>query len=140
MVRDVLHSDVEFGRRLVEENQADAQIIEALCRRGIDRSKAARLVEDLRQKRRPEVEAAAAPELVAAAHLPAGIEADTRKRRGPSIAIPWWFLLLVAIFAGAVAYFFLQDGNVIEHGPSDADRHEVPVDHTKDWQKKNFNP
>lgn len=48
MTRDILQSDVQFAIRLTNENLAEAEVIQALVRRGIDPAKAAELVNDLR--------------------------------------------------------------------------------------------
>jgi hypothetical protein len=48
MTRDILQSDIELARKLLEDACPDNQIIETLLRRGIPEAQASHLVEDLR--------------------------------------------------------------------------------------------
>ena len=57
MTHDILQSDIELATRLRDEQRPDEQIISALVHRGIDPAKAAQLVDDLRNRRRPSVQA-----------------------------------------------------------------------------------
>lgn len=62
MIRDILQSDVEFAIRLTNENLAEAEVIQALVRRGVDPAKAAQLVHDLRDGKQVSCDPAAALE------------------------------------------------------------------------------
>lgn len=62
MTRDILQSDVQFAIRLTNENLAEAEVIQALVRRGIDPAKAAELVNDLRAGKPVSCDSAAALE------------------------------------------------------------------------------
>lgn len=52
MTREVLDSDVEYGRRLLSEGRSDEAIVKALGLRGVDALKAGSLVKDLRSGER----------------------------------------------------------------------------------------
>ena len=52
MTRDVLGSDVDYARRLIDADCTDSSIVAALVWRGVDSAKAAQLVETLRCGRR----------------------------------------------------------------------------------------
>ena len=52
MTRELLDSDVEFAQRLLAEGRLDGDIVAALGFRGIESSKAVKLVADLRSGRR----------------------------------------------------------------------------------------
>jgi hypothetical protein len=51
MIHDILQTDIELATRLRTEQRPDEEIIQALVYRGVDRSSAAGLVDDLRNGR-----------------------------------------------------------------------------------------
>jgi hypothetical protein len=52
MTHDILQTDIELAKELIESNRPDAEVALALTRRGLDSAVAGRLVEDLRNGRR----------------------------------------------------------------------------------------
>ena len=117
MTHDILQSDIDFGNKLIHEGLPDTEIVQALGRRGIERSKAARLVDDLRQGRRlqPEValselgmspaqsEEEASEEPSAPASEPASFD-STSPRHKPRVARWVILILLVGAIVGAVIF------------------------------------
>jgi len=130
MIHDILDSDVQFARGLIESNQPDAEVISALCRRGVEAVKASGLVTDLR--RNLSVKGALAPARIprAITQTPA-IEGATaleprkgeKRPRHRRSSVPWWFLIIAAIFLWALAYCVLHE----ENPAPDIERHEVPA-------------
>jgi hypothetical protein len=51
MIREILRADIEVAIRLRKANRSDEDIVAALARRGVDRTNAAQLVDDLRNGR-----------------------------------------------------------------------------------------
>jgi hypothetical protein len=52
MTREILETDIEFARRLLEEDRLDSDIIRALGLRGIEAANSANLLTDLRAGRK----------------------------------------------------------------------------------------
>lgn len=48
MTTDILQSDIDFARRLVEANRRDDEVIAALCQRCLEVGKASQILHDLR--------------------------------------------------------------------------------------------
>jgi len=122
MIRDILQSDVAFARRLLNENPAEAEIVQALIRRGLDPDKAAQLVSDLRDGRPVSYDANASLEFTprrrsrsrsnaaGTANGPSGSSTESAPRRKPSAPpaarpgrrrFPW--KLFIALLALALA-------------------------------------
>ena len=135
MVHDVLQSDIEFARAQLQSNHSESDVVTALQRRGVDETKASKLVTDLRNnvavkgtdplpvgggiKRR-----LSAP-LPPSASVPViepdkGMKRHHHSRRAP---FPWWFLIIVVIFIWALAYAIWHD----EKNTRDFEKHEIPA-------------
>ena len=55
MTHDILQTDIDLATRLRDDHRSDEEIILALVHRGVDPAKAAQLVDDLRNGRKPTV-------------------------------------------------------------------------------------
>jgi hypothetical protein len=134
MVHDVLQSDIEFARALMQSNQADTEVVSALCRRGVEPAKASRLVEDLRnnvpvtgtlpplpgfrsERRRSRPAEPKRSEPVAETHTS---ERRSHHRRS---SIPWWFLIIAAISIWAIGYCLWHD----DKNTADYEKHAIPA-------------
>jgi hypothetical protein len=54
MTHDILHSDILLATRLIDDQRPDEEILQALAHRSVDPVKAAKLLDDLRNGRKPE--------------------------------------------------------------------------------------
>ncbi len=143
MVHDVLDSDVQFAQGLIATNQSDDEILSALCRRGVAADKAFRLVQDLRNKPSGKFAAALtgpsrgitqASSPVAPVEMQKSVEhkRERRLRHRPK-SVPWWFLIIAAIFIWAIAYCLLHE----ENSASDYEKHDLPAKPSpKDFDEK----
>jgi hypothetical protein len=127
MIREILSSDVEAARRLLEGCHSDAEILAYLQSRSIEPAKAAELLADLRQGRPVKVEllpplgTGGGPETIHGAHHHHHHHHHKHGRQD----IPWWFVLLGAIFLGALGYCLLEWRDTIVTEKLDMDRHAV---------------
>lgn len=139
MIHEVLQSDVEVARRLISSGHPDPEIVVALTARGIEPAKATQLLDDLHHGRKPAVQVLVVPRPSGdgAVGSPGTARGDapqekhshgSRSRGGkhhPS-GIPWWFVILILIFLGAIVYAFLETGNHTSKDAIDQSRHELP--------------
>ena len=146
MFHEVLETDVQFARALMQSHQGDKEIISALRLRGVEAQKAAQLVNDLRhnvpvkglaflpEARRAEQRLVSTPQGVkeTATATPAE-ERRPRQRRKP---ISGWGLvigLVIIIFLWALGYCLLHD----ENNPIDMEKHDLPTPpSSKDFDEK----
>ena len=56
MTHDILHSDIALATRLMGDHRSDQEILQALAYRGVDPAKVAKLLDDLHNGRKPEVQ------------------------------------------------------------------------------------
>jgi hypothetical protein len=133
MTGDVLPSDVEFARGLLNSSLSDPEILEHLLTRGIDRDKAAQLLDDLRHGRKPQVQV----------HFALGSTGRTQHRRpkpsrrnnlaqsGGSMrrrAVGlWWFILIAVIFCCVIGYAFFRTGANASKNSNDVNQHTTPA-------------
>jgi hypothetical protein len=75
MTPDILQSDILLAIRLVGEQRTDEEILQSLSHRGVDAVQAAKLLDDLRNGRKPEARSPLPPEL--------SISRRSRSRRVP---------------------------------------------------------
>ena len=139
MINEIVPSDVEFARELLNSNHTDAEILTHLASRGIQPAAAAALLDDLRHGRKPSVwqpplsgqfrtrgasrrhpRGQAAPDPV-----PASRHSYHRQSRR-NIGIPWWFVLLVLVFVFALGYALFEASRHIPEGTVGPDKHEIP--------------
>ena len=139
MIHEVLASDVDFATGMMNSGHHDAEILTCLTSRGLEPAKAAALLQDLHEGRKPAITVTIAPE---AGSAPGS---QQRRRSGPSAAqkrpaphhhshrgrrkrraATWWFILLVIIFAWAVGYAFLHLGSDASKDVISRSKHEIP--------------
>jgi hypothetical protein len=139
MIHEILPSDVEFARGLINSSHSDAEILAYLASRGIETAQAAKLVDDLRHGRQPSVQVPFVPfpgghgtsgrAKVARAHSHHEYHAPQRHSRSGkhrTAGLPWWFVLLLLIFVGALIYLFLGTEPDASKAAIDHGRHEIP--------------
>jgi hypothetical protein len=140
MIHEILESDVEVARELINSSRPDTEIVAALAARGIETAKATRLLDDLHHGRKPVVEMLVVPRPSGAGTVgrreasrgnAAPNEKHTHGSRSRSsehhrAGIPWWFILLILIFLGAFIYAFLETGNHAASDAVDDSKHELP--------------
>jgi len=131
MIHDILQTDIELATRLRDDQRSDEEVIRALVYRGVDRGKAAQLMDDLRSGRKVTAQSPLPPELNLRRRSrttstasetgerlpPRSSEAQPRSqpalssphqgRKGPR---PSWrvFLALAALAIGVVAFILFQ--------------------------------
>ena len=124
MIREILSSDVELARRMLNSNHSDAEILACLTSRGVEPVKAANLLDDLNHGREPSAQLAyvlgvrvspssSGPQSVGADALPTSETPRKHAHRSGSHArpgVPWWFILLALIFMVALGYALFEMG------------------------------
>jgi hypothetical protein len=139
MIHEIVSSDVDFARGLMDSGHSDTEILANLASRGVEPAKAAQLVEDLRHGRKPSAQ-------LPSEFRPPGSSAvgDRRTARGEATqarhshrrrsgsgkhqrsAIPWWFVILAGIALLALGYVLLETGTHLATEGVNQDKHEVP--------------
>jgi len=140
MIREILPSDVEFTKGMVNSSRSDAEILTCLAARGLDPDKAAHLLDDLRHGREPEAHAQLAlgstarrttrkPETPSPDAPPAATSAPphSRHKRHQRAFGTWWFVIVVIIFLWAVWYAFIKSGADASKDVIDLDKHAIPA-------------
>ena len=139
MIHDILPSDVDLARSLMDSGHSDAEILAQLASRGLDSAKAAALLDDLRHGRKPNAHVPLPPgsdgyrpprkPRPAAPAAPPPVASPRRQshrsshRRG---GVPWWFALLALAFIGALVYAFWQAGVHVTGEVINQNKHEIP--------------
>jgi hypothetical protein len=140
MIHEILPSDVEFTRGMINSSHTDAEILACLASRGIGPAEAAALVDDLRHGREPSAEmpfrlgqrgpAATGRPQAAARDAPPQSHPERHRshhrRSHRSSGMPWWFVLLVLVFLLALAYALFLAGSSVSTNAVDTGRHEIP--------------
>jgi hypothetical protein len=140
MIHETLAADVEFARSMINSSHSDAEILAHLASRGLEPTQAAHLVEDLRHGRQPSVQLPVVP-FPAGHHTPGRAKGarthshheyhpprpQSRSGSHRRSGIPWWFVLLVLVFGGALLYAFLEAGKEASKDAVNHQRHEVPT-------------
>ena len=139
MIREILPSDVEFARGMINSSHSDAEILASLSLRGIEPARAAELVNDLRHGRQPIGDLSFLPpsgghrvqrQARATKNKAYWEEAASPKRshtgKHRHAGTPWWFVLLILIFVGALVYAWLESGTQGSKDAVDESRHELP--------------
>ena len=140
MIHEILSSDVEFAKGMLGSSHSDAEILAYLASRGIDPAKAVELLDQLRHGRKPDTPPAFVPggaghpatESGRAAGADAFPASGSRRkhshgrRRYKQPSMPWWFILLAAIFILALAYAFFEMGSDVSKESVDKVKHELP--------------
>ena len=139
MIHEVLSSDVDLVKGMINSAHSDAEILAQLSSRGLDPGQAAVLLDDLRHGRKPNVGMPFAP---VAAHPHATRPARTRrehktpnwasrpegghKRTHRHRGTPWWFWLMVIVFILAIGYAFFEMGADVSDSTVSKIKHEIP--------------
>ena len=140
MIREILSSDVEFAQGMLSSSHSDAEILAYLTSRGIEPGKAADLLDDLRHGRKPTTQLAFLPRVgrssAAGGSRPAVADAPPtsetprrhshRRRTHRRQGVPWWFIILAAIFILALGYAFFEMGADDSSESVSAVKHELP--------------
>jgi hypothetical protein len=140
MIHEILSSDVEFAKGMLDASHSDAEILGYLASRGIDPAKAAELLDDLRHGRKPNTPMTLVPHApgptAAERGGPVGADAfpgsESRRRhshgrrRYKQPRMPWWVILLAAIFILALAYAFFEAGSEASKESVSKVKHELP--------------
>ena len=139
MIHEILSSDVEFARGMINSSHSDAEIVAYLTSRGIHAAKAAELLDDLRHGRKPNAQLAFVPGAVSSPPTnrprPAGADAPptqesprshSHRGRIKHNGLPWWFILMVVIFILALGYAFFELGTDSSNESADTIKHELP--------------
>lgn len=139
MIHDLLSSDVDFARGMIDSSHPDAEILAYLASRGVEPSKASQLVDDLRHGRHPSAPLPFMPRPVGHGSVggPGFAREGTHRqhhahrRRSHSgkhrrSVIPWWFLMLVFVFLGALVYALFQAGAHLSKQGIDQYKHDLP--------------
>jgi hypothetical protein len=139
MIHEILPTDVEFAKAMLHSSHSDAEILACLASRGLEPTKAAALVDDLRHGRTPTVQlpfaagqsppAANSRPLPAVRHTapqPPPPQSRPHKHSHRRGGLPWWFVLLILIFVGALGYVLCEAGGCMSKVTVPHDRHELP--------------
>ncbi len=119
MTGETLQSHLDFARRLMESARPEAEVITALCQRGLDASQASKIVQDLSRGSRSK------SELRGALALPRKRSRRSRRSRyrfGPFNLVEWAVVLLILGLAGATVGYLVwhqyptSDGSGLAEG------------------------
>ena len=139
MIHEILSSDIDFARGMMDSGHPDTEILGYLASRGLEPAKAAQMVDDLRHGRKPNVRLPA--EFLPAGHSAAGRKVTANKEATPVApahqkrsgsrkhkrsAIPWWFILLAVIALLALGYVLLESGGNLSTDAINQNKHELP--------------
>lgn len=140
MIHEILSSDVELAKGMLESSHSDAEILGYLASRGIDPAKAIELLDNLRHGKKPDTPMVFVPggarhpatESGRALVADASPAAESRRRHSHSRRrykqprMPWWLILLAATFILALAYAFFVGGSDAAKESVDTVKHELP--------------
>ena len=145
MIHEVLPSDVEFVRGLLNGSHSDAEILAALASRGLEPAKAAQLLDDLRHGRRPDTHvpsalASPAPRAThgprkTRTHAPPLVDSrppESRHRKHKSDGVSWWAIIVGAICLWALWFIFFRAGADASQDVINLDKHHIPDAPTKE--------
>jgi hypothetical protein len=139
MIHEILSSDVDFARGMMESGHPDAEILGYLASRGLEPAKATQLVDDLRHGRKPNAQLpfelrpvgqnAVGGRGTAKGEAHPGHHPHLKRsgsRKSTLSAIPWWFVLLIGIAVLALGYILLESGNNLSMDAINQNKHELP--------------
>jgi hypothetical protein len=139
MIHEILSSDVEFAKAMLDSSHSDAEILAYLTSRGIEPAKAAGLLDDLRHGRKPSTQLAyvlgAGITPATGGPRPAGANApptsETPRRHSHKgrthqrLGVPWWFILLALIAIVALGYAVFEMGTDASSESVNKVKHEL---------------
>jgi hypothetical protein len=140
MIHEILSSDVELAKGMLESSHSDTEILGYLASRGIDPAKAIELLDDLRHGKKPHTPMAFVPgsaeppatESRRAAVADASPASESRRRHShgrrtyKQPRMPWWFILMAAVFILALAYAYFEMGVDASKDSVSKVKHELP--------------
>ncbi|HOC56099.1 MAG TPA: hypothetical protein PKI20_10795 [Verrucomicrobiota bacterium] len=139
MIHEILPSDVEFAKGMLDASHSDEEIRTSLAARGIEPAKAAALVDTLRHGQTPHIPFP--PGLPVARHhheaSPSASNSPPPEKRHVSrehfhrnklkASARWlWVVVVAVIFTVAIGYVLLQVVGVVTHMGVQQDIHELP--------------
>jgi len=120
MTDEILQTDIDLARRLIDEGRADAEIIDLLARRKIASNRASRLISELREGRAVEpdrvwrsVALQGEPTVSPSRQTTASSQKEGRNRPSARIRVPWFRILVAAgvLFCIGMAVWFGRQRN-----------------------------
>ena len=138
MTHDILPSDVDFARAMLDSNHPEAEILAFLVSRGIEAAKAGSLIDDLRHGRHPSAQlpfgpgegrpgaTAKAPAAAGDAPPHSRLPQSRPHRRHRRSRVPWWFVGVMIIFVLALGYALFEAWNAANRMGVQQDKHDVP--------------
>ena len=140
MIREIVPSDVDFAKGMLNSNRSDAEILASLTLRGLEPARASQLVADLRHGRRVASDLSFLPppgthhgghaKASTAKSKPYWEQSVTPKRahsgRHRRAATPWWLVFLIVVFVGALVYAWMNLGRQSAGDAATQRRHELP--------------
>jgi hypothetical protein len=145
MIHEILQSDVELARGMVNSCHPDAEILAFLASRGVEPAKATQLLDDLRHGRQPNVQLPFVPRPddqgaldrvgvtrreAPREHHSASRGSRSGKHKRPGIS--WWLVILILVFLWALGYALFGTGTGGSNELIDRTRHELPPAPGKD--------
>jgi hypothetical protein len=140
MIHEILPADVDFARGMIHASHSDAEILASLAARGLETSKATRLVDDLRHGRNPSCQLPYPPDALfrsstrgsqpAVVHppLPPPVpELQPHRRKHHRSHIPWWFVFLALFFLCALGYALFESGRAVSSSTIQDSKHDLPA-------------
>src|SRR5690348_10394685 len=108
MTDEILQTDIDLARRLIDEGDGDAEIIGHLARRNISPERATRLVSDLRAGQAVEpdhVWRAVSSRSARTASLAPSSRSGSEARRNPApLRVPWFRILVALAVAVCIGF------------------------------------
>jgi hypothetical protein len=139
MIREIVSSDVDLARGMMDSGHSDPEILAYLASRGLEPARAAQLVDDLRHGRTPSAQLPFAlrppgdragggrgTATGEAHHAPHSHRKRSRTSKYKLSAIPWWFVILASTALLALGYLLLQVGTHLSTDGIDKSKHELP--------------
>jgi hypothetical protein len=139
MIHEIVSSDVDFVRGMMDSGHPDAEILAYLASRSLEPAKAAQLVDDLRHGRKPSVQmpfeirpdghSAVEGRKTARTEpyqAPQSHQHSSRSGKHKRSSIPWWFIIIVGIALVALGYVLLETGSNLSTEGINKDKHEIP--------------
>jgi hypothetical protein len=140
MVHDILPSDVELARGMLDSGHSDAEAVAFLASRGVEPAKALELLDDLRLGRTPNAQIFSIPG--ASDHADAAIAGTQplvrrhrhHRHKHSRREVPWWFVCLAVIFLLSLIYCLLEWRQSLVVDRQDRDIHAIPRELDKHYK------
>ena len=140
MIREIVPSDVDLAKGMINSNHSDAEILASLTLRGIEPARAGQLVDDLRHGRRiaSDLSFLPPPDTHHGGHAKASTakskaywEQPVAPKRAHSgkhrrAGTQWWLVFLIVVFVGALVYAWMNLGKQSAGDAVGQHKHELP--------------